>query len=534
MDSVPKSFGARRDFGIVVIGGGPAGSSLAARLARAHIDVLLVEAASFPRPHIGESLLAISIPLLEEMGVLGLIERSGFIRKAGAIFYWGSSTRPVPLPMPHPGYAYQVNREDFDRILLEHASAQGATILLDARVDALLTDREGRITGMELVQTSGRKTTVTCRWVADASGLHRVVSRRLALPVVQDGRPRIALSAYYRGALRYAHPNDGDVITEACDDGWLWFIPLSDELTSVGFVSDYDLVAKDSDLILRREIASSTVVKSLLQPAGQVRTARRLGYSNYIVGAPLWDRGYVLVGDAAAFVDPLFSTGVHTALYSAASAAAGLNSVWHGSLADSEVACWYDSRIRAHYRRINGTVRLLYGMHPGPHEFWRRRDLSRMTGLDGEDLCRDLGATGTLFFVQAARAGLPLPDAVAPTIEEFGCEVRLQRAQRRDILRLAPEIEPLPSWTRRGNSLVPALELRHRRNRTATIEYPMDGLNGRLMRELDGRSDLADILERLHLDHAQQERALLLAGTLVQAGVLRNVNSIREPEEMPR
>ncbi len=511
-------------YDVLVIGGGPAGACLAGMLARAGRRVLVVELREFPRHHIGESLLAMSIPLLREFGVLEKIAARGFVRKRGALFLWGGGDQPIDLPMPSPGYAFQVLRSEFDELMLEHARELGADILFRHRVVGLVSDG-GRVTGLTVADFGGNTTTYSARFVVDASGLARFISRRLDLPLAEERIKRAAVSAYYSGAGRWQEPYGGDIVTEACRDGWLWFIPLSAELSSVGFVGDADDLRTPAEMALDCQIGSSKIIRCLLRPAVLECKPRLLRYTTYAADRPFWGSGYVLVGDAAFFVDPLFSTGVHAALYGAISAAAGIRSVLDGDVDEEAAGRWYDNRLRAHYRRVNATVRLLYGSHPHPNGFWRRRNLAQISDVEADGLLNDLGWEGARFFANSARNGsLELPAPIRVRLAGFESDLRLVAARLDDVLELDPGIEVIDGWAPKNGRLARSVILRDSGFGRPQIEFPRESFQADFIQALGGRLPVSETLARAVPDLGQRRKAILFAGLLVRSGLLRHAN----------
>lgn len=519
----------RENYDVIVVGGGPAGACISSRLAQAGIRVALLEGKQFPRPHIGESLLAMSMPLLEDWGVLAELSDAGFVHKKGSLFLWGNSGRPIQLDMPRPGYAFQVDRSRFDEMLLRRAVADGADVFEQHRARQLSRGADGSVEGA-VVSDSSRTYTLKARFVVDASGLTQFVPRRLRLPVELSGPTRIALSAYYRGARRLPSPDEGHIITEACADGWLWFIPLSETITSVGFVGDAQDLVDRPDAMFARQVKSSSVVSNLIVGSSSVSgSVRVLNYTNHIVAGPLWGDGYAIVGDSGFFVDPLFSTGVHGALYSATLAAAALVSVLEGTVTETEARRWYEHKVRSHYARVQRMVQLLYGIHPGESRFWRSRDLLALTDVEGETWLRELGALGLRFFADPVADGaLELPPALGRRLHEFHVDPR-PRALRLDTrVALANGVTVNRGWMRHLGRLAPAVVLSHRAARTIQLEYPSASWQAQLVLELTEKPCVGAAFEAIGGSRVSAEKVCTFLGTLVEAGVLNEAGVVRD------
>ena len=508
------------DCQVVVIGGGPAGACVAGTLAKSGVSVTLFEGKQFPREHIGESLLAMSMRFLKMWGVDDSIADSDFIRKPGAVFRWGGDQREMRLGMPYPGFSYQVSRDRFDDVLLRRAEAAGARVLQGSWVRSLITDDRDRIAGIR-VQDGQLVHEVRATYVVDASGLFQFVPKKLGLPMTTEGRQRVAVGCYYAGAGRLPSPSQDDIITEATDNGWIWFIPLSANLTSVGLVTDTDLVGERSpQLVLEHAIAGTEIVRELLKPARTARTARLLRYTNHLVDAPLFDRGYVLVGDSAMFVDPLFSTGVHGALMSASYAAGAIRAVLAGS-AEPDLAQWYDTQMRSHYHRVNETVRVLYGLRSGDGEFWKRRDLSDLGDEDAEIIARRLGVTGAAFFAQVMEKNvLKLPETLASRIAEFHTDIRISACDFTAVPRFAPDVAVRHDWVFDEGNVTRGIVAEHRCRRAKTVEYANRSLAMDVLSNVDGRRGIHEITSLLSLSPDETKRATMMVSALCSAGIL--------------
>jgi flavin-dependent dehydrogenase len=302
----------------IVIGGGPGGSTAATVLARAGRDVLLLEKEKFPRFHVGESLLPFNLPLFERLGVAGKIRAAGFQTKRGA-YFWNEETggiRPVDFATGiddrHPS-AYQVKRAEFDELLLRHAAESGGEVREETAVDEVLFEGE-RAVGVIARSPSGKEE-IRARVVVDASGQTALLSRQLGTRKFDPKLKRAGLFAHYEGIRWPEGQRPGDILLPIDRGVWYWIIPFSDGTCSVGEVFEPSLAAQAAtleekfDLLLGR----SARMQELL--AGARRSSRVVGISDYSTSsARLSGEGWALVGDAATFLDPVFSTGVFLAM----------------------------------------------------------------------------------------------------------------------------------------------------------------------------------------------------------------------------
>ena len=311
---------------VIVIGGGPAGSTAATMLARKGHRVVLFEKEQFPREHIGESLLPASLPVLEELGVMPAIEAAGFLKKYGATMVWGSGNEPWSwyfreTNRTHP-HAYQVFRPAFDQILLENSAKHGVDVRQRHRVlevsPLLHLDAERAPLSVRYQDEAGREATLSASFVVDASGQMGLIGRALGLRKADPHFQNLATYGYFEGCERLPAPDETNIFIEAYEHGWFWMIPLHTGQMSVGAVVDHRYGSESIrelglEEYFRAQIAAAPNARRMLRDASLVggpTIIRDWSYqSAEVVGA-----GWVLAGDAACFVDPLFSTGVHLAL----------------------------------------------------------------------------------------------------------------------------------------------------------------------------------------------------------------------------
>lgn len=317
-----------QNFDAVVVGGGPGGSSAATMLARQGRRVLLLEREQFPRFHIGESQLPWINGILETLGADHLIQRAGFVEKWGASFttidgsksQYADFARAVEVPRPQ---TYQVSRAEFDKALLDHTASCGATVLQGCTARDVAFDPDG--VTLTYVDAAGESTTVRAAVLVDASGRAGFMAKRFGErrkdPILQN----ISVHRQYVGIPRAEGRRAGDIrMVTRPDKGWFWFIPIDAETISVGIVIPQAIYRSSArttpEATLDAFIAESPAATDLVSKAKPVSEARFDADYSYLHTAHAGDR-FVMVGDAGAFLDPIFSTGVLMAMQSGIEAA---------------------------------------------------------------------------------------------------------------------------------------------------------------------------------------------------------------------
>jgi flavin-dependent dehydrogenase len=321
---------ARFDCDVLVAGGGPAGSAASAWLARAGHSVQLFERDSFPRFHIGESLLASVNDALSAIGAADVVRRQGFPEKWGATFMLADGRAEryadfgIAPGVPQP-QTWQVPRADFDNLLLRHAASQGVEVHEMHRVVDVRFSHE-YVTAT--VQAAGGETgrrEVRARAIIDASGRGGLLSRKFDLRIDEPRLANVGVFSHYSGVPRQAGRRAGDIRIVSRDDlGWFWLIPISGELMSVGVVLPRERfqarASHDPQTVLETAIAETPAVAALLAGARRewpVRVEKDCSFSSRAYAGDRW----LLAGDAGSFLDPVFSTGVAIALESGVEAA---------------------------------------------------------------------------------------------------------------------------------------------------------------------------------------------------------------------
>ena len=315
-------------YDVVVVGGGPAGSTAGAFLAQAGRRVLLVEREPFPRFHVGESLLPATLPILDRLGVHRAIAERGFQVKYGATFHDQESglehTFYFLRDKPWPSYAYQVPRADFDALLLEHAQKLGMDVRQPATVESVAFDAGGVTVTAE---SHGQRNEVRARFLVDASGRAGLLSQKIGRRERIPNLGKVALFAHWRGGWRAPGPDEGNIRIYVFENGWFWWIPLAGDRTSVGCVMHARTVrdwGETRESLYREMIRRCRRVAEGLRGAQQVTEVHREANFSYRNTPVVGDR-FLAVGDAIAFVDPIFSGGVHIAMQSGELAARAID-----------------------------------------------------------------------------------------------------------------------------------------------------------------------------------------------------------------
>ena len=524
---------------MIVIGGGPGGSTAATMLARQGARVLLLERERFPRDHVGESLLPASVPVLEELGVLPAVQQAGFLPKWGATMVWGKDKTPwswyfkeTNQQYPH---SYQVWRPQFDLILLDNCRTVGVDVREKHRVLEVLFDGE-RAIGVLYEAEDGTRRTESASFVIDASGQGGLLAHQLNMRQWDPFFRNLAVYAYFDGLHRLSDPNQTNIFIESYANGWLWTIPLHTGWASVGAVVD----SSKSQQQLQRSGPLEFLMEQISQApetAQMLREAKLTAGPSVVkdwsyVSQRLVGDGYVLVGDAACFVDPLFSSGVHLALMSGVLAAAYVTSAMKDTGLRAAAAQVYQEMYLDEYNQFREMARLFYSSNLSVDSyFWEARRLVYGSAdfTPRQAFIRAVAGQPPRGYERAVLdRGLAPPEFVASV-----GEVEADRARRQ------VEAAKLQSGPDGGDSLLPRLVPRLASGvtvaRKPVVGYgefvwgnvvttpghpegaPCSGLVALLVSLIDGRASVAELMTKF-LDGAEEDKR-----TQIESAVLDSI-----------
>jgi len=312
------------NFDVIVMGGGPAGSSISSILAREGRQVVLFEKEIFPRHHIGESLMTDTYWTFRRMGLLEKLKASPFVRKYSVQFAnpAGKESRPFyffEAQHHESAVTWQVTRSEFDKLLFEHAGDQGVTTYQGVAVKEVLFENDQAV-GVEVQMADGSREKFFAKVIVDATGQSAMLSNKFRWRVRDPKLKKAVLYSYFKGAHREPDLNGGATLvlrTQPGSGGWFWYIPLENDITSVGIVADPEYLVKDrgQDLakIFQEEIDKCEPCRKRVAEGTRVdKIYSILDYSYR--SKQNAGNGFILIGDAYGFLDPIYSSGVLLAL----------------------------------------------------------------------------------------------------------------------------------------------------------------------------------------------------------------------------
>lgn len=385
---------------VVVIGGGPAGSTAAAVLAGHGRRTLVVERADFPRFHIGESLMPETYWVFKRIGMLEKLRKSHFVKKYSVKFVTASGKESAPFYFddlnPHEcSQTWQVLRSEFDQMMLENAEERGATVWRKCNVVDILEEPSAsntgraecpphpsgndgagasslpRVKGVVVQREDGTTVEVAAKVVVDATGTNAMLSRRYKIRQPDPELRKAGVFAHYKGAYRDPGARDeGATLVLAVPGvaGWFWYIPLPNDIVSIGVVAEIDYLLKNRgspEKVLDEEIQRCTTVAKRLEKAERVSPVHVISDYSYNSKVCAGD-GWVLVGDAFTFLDPMYSSGVWLALKSGELAADAIHdALTAGDTSAARLSVWGDP----FYAGVQAVRKMVYAFYSPDFSF---------------------------------------------------------------------------------------------------------------------------------------------------------------------
>lgn len=405
-----------RPYDAIIIGAGPAGSCVAAILAEYGHRCLILEREKFPRYHIGESLIPFTFQPLERIGMIPKMRASHFVKKYSVTFVQPDGRRSQPFyfftryDRGTVAQTWQVLRSEFDQMLLDNAREKGAEVCEETTVNRLLMTGD-RVVGVEATDKSGRTYEVQAAITLDCSGKEAFTSNRNGWRMRDPYLNKIAVWTYYQDSKRGEGIDEGDTtVAYVPDKGWFWHIPQHNRMTSVGVVAEGKYLTrggiKDPKAIFEREVEQNLWIKDRLsvgRSTGEYFITSEYSRHSRYCAAP----GLLLVGDALAFLDPVFSSGVMLALKSGHLAGEAV----HAGLVDGDLSPARFAEYGATLRRgIENMRKLVYAFYNPDFSF--RQIIQRYPDAAGEItdcLSGDVNKDFTQLW-NRVREFVPLPD----------------------------------------------------------------------------------------------------------------------------
>jgi 1H-pyrrole-2-carbonyl-[peptidyl-carrier protein] chlorinase len=357
---------------VIIIGGGPAGSTMGSYLSMAGVKNLILESAHHPRPHVGESMVTSSTRVFQDIGFLETMEAEGFVHKYGASWHEiGGREAAIrfgefPQEGIHQDYTYHVDRSKFDLLMLKHAEQLGSEVYQGVQVKRVLFDGD-RATGVR-VSLAGKEVDLEARVVVDASGRHTMLGRQLKLKKNDPIFDQFAVHAWFENVKRGGAETEDyiHIYFLPVERGWAWQIPITETITSMGIVAERDVFrsyAGEPERYFDHYVASNVALKEAMAGAKRVNEYKSEGDYSYSM-EKFVGNGWILIGDAARFVDPIFSSGVSIALYSAKYASEFIVRGLQTGDTSAEAFGVYEQKIRAGVDIWYEFIRLYYKLLP--------------------------------------------------------------------------------------------------------------------------------------------------------------------------
>jgi FADH2-dependent halogenase len=366
-------------FDAIVMGGGPAGSTCAYKMAAEGHSVLLLEKSKFPRFHIGESMVPYLTKLLEKIGILDKVKAAQFVEKPGVEFFTGQTgdirrQSFTNLAEGQNPLAFHFHRARFDDLLLNHAKDTGAKVLEEAEVKKLLFDGE-RLVGIEY-EYQGQRHEARSQFVVDASGRAGLISKHFNLRKMNEKLKNVAVFQQYKNIVKENNPTlcKGDFLLSSHEDGWLWGIPIEEDMMSVGAVMPLEMLKSSKpEEIFNEHCDRAPRIKKAIEGATPVFEKLKIELDFCYVSEQLAGPGYFIAGDAGCFVDPVFSGGTYISMVCGLKAAEAIHGIINEGKDEQDIRTYYENFCKTGY---DSYFRVVYAYY---YQF--KRDMNRM-GLE--------------------------------------------------------------------------------------------------------------------------------------------------------
>jgi len=358
---------------VIIIGGGPAGSAMGCYLSMAGIQNIILESAIHPRPHVGESLVLSTTRVFSDIGFLETMEKEGFIKKYGASWHepggreFGINFEPFLQEGINQSYTYHVDRSKFDLYLLKHAEKLGSKVIQGVQVKQVLFDENERACGV-LASVAGQEFTIPARFIVDASGRQTLIGRQLGIKRMDPIFNQYAVHAWFENLDRGSGETSDWIHIHflPVERGWAWQIPITETITSVGIVAEREVFRKankDLEGYFNHYAQSNAALSKALAPSTRINEWKTEGDYSYIMDSFVGNN-WLLVGDAARFVDPIFSSGVSIALYSSRFASEVIKQAFAQNDFSKEFLMPYEKKLRSGVSVWYEFIRLYYRLLP--------------------------------------------------------------------------------------------------------------------------------------------------------------------------
>jgi 1H-pyrrole-2-carbonyl-[peptidyl-carrier protein] chlorinase len=357
---------------VIIIGGGPAGSAMGSYLSMAGIDNIILESAVFPRAHVGESMVTSSTRVFREIDFLTVMEKEGFVKKYGASWHpptgkeFAIEFAEFPQEGVYQDYTYHVDRSKFDLLMLKHAESLGSKVYQGVHVKQVLFEGD-RACGVR-IKLAGQEIDLPAKMIVDASGRNTLMGNQLRLKKKDPIFNQYAVHAWFENVDRGQAPTDDfiHIYFLNIERGWVWQIPINEEITSMGVVAERDVfknARQDFETYFNTHIQSNPDLARAMAPAVRINEFKSEGDYSYSL-EKFVGNGFMMIGDAARFVDPIFSSGVSIALYSAKYGSERIKYAFECSDFSEEILKPYEIKIRSGVSVWYEFIRLYYKLLP--------------------------------------------------------------------------------------------------------------------------------------------------------------------------